>query len=49
MTGDDKNNNQKQVKFDNLYDILFNEAGNPKHNTTKKAVLGADKLDFLES
>lgn len=41
--------NQKQVKFDNLYDLLFNDAGKPKENLTKKLVFNQERLDFLEN
>lgn len=40
---------QKQVKFDNLFDIVFNIAGHPKESQTKKLVIGGDRLDFLET
>jgi len=40
---------QRQVKFDNMFDILFNDAGKPKENLSKKLVFTSDKLDFLEN
>lgn len=39
----------KQVKFDNLYDVLFTGQGQQKINTSKKLKITDDKLDFLES
>ncbi|CDW82493.1 signal recognition particle 68 kda protein [Stylonychia lemnae] len=39
----------KQVKFDNLYDILFTSNGKKKENLTKKLKITNDRLDFLES
>lgn len=38
-----------QIKPDNLYDILFNNEGNPKDNSSKKMVISGEKLDFLEN
>ena len=38
----------KQVKFDNLYDILFTHQGQPKQNLTKTLTLNGDRLDFLD-
>jgi hypothetical protein len=37
------------VKFDNLYDLLFNSAGEPKNMENKKLVINGERLDFLES
>jgi hypothetical protein len=37
------------VKFDNLYDLLFNDANLPKANASKKLTINGDRLDFLES
>src|SRR5688572_16651026 len=45
--GDD--NKSKHVKFDNLYDLLFNNSGQAKHNVDKKLVISGDRLDFLET
>jgi len=39
----------KQVKFDNLYDLLFDQSGYPKEGTNKKLNINGDKLDFLEN
>lgn len=43
------NNDNRIVKFDNLYDVLFNEAGKPKQNTTRKVLFTGEKLDFIDS
>ena len=32
-----------------MYDMLFNNAGQPKDNTSKKVVFAGDSLDFLEN
>jgi hypothetical protein len=48
-TGDKNKSQLKQVKFDNLYDVLFNDAGMPKENLSKTLLFTGDKLDFLES
>lgn len=37
------------MKPDNLYDMLFNNAGQPKENTAKKVVFTGDSLDFLDN
>jgi hypothetical protein len=37
------------VKFDNLYDLLFNNAGEVKNTANKKLIINGEKLDFLES
>ena len=39
----------KQVKLDNLYDVLFTSSGQQKTNTHKKLKITGEKLDFLES
>ena len=38
----------KQVKFDNLYDILFTSSGKQKEHTYQKVRFTDDKLDVLE-
>eukprot|EP00347_Sterkiella_histriomuscorum_P021997 403332041 len=38
----------KQVKFDNLYDILFTSSGKQKEHTHQKVRFTDDKLDVLE-
>jgi hypothetical protein len=43
------NSKTKQVKFDNLYDILFTSAGKKKENLSKKLKITNDRLDFLEN
>jgi hypothetical protein len=42
--------NKREVKFDNLYDIMFNGSGQPKseQSFTKKVVISGDRLDFLD-
>ena len=40
---------KKQLKFDNLYDILFNNAGQTKENVNQKLSITGDRLDFLET
>jgi len=42
--------NKNEVKFDNLYDILFDGAGRPKSDESlgMKVVISGDRLDFLE-
>ena len=44
----DKSKEKKLVKFDNLFDVLFNDAGRVKENQTKKLVFTGEKLDFLD-
>lgn len=39
----------KQVRFDNLYDVLFNNAGQPKESGSKRLIIKGASLDFLES
>ena len=50
-TGAGSQVNKREVKFDNLYDLLFDGSGNPKQESSlnKKVVISGDKLDFLES
>ena len=38
-----------QIKPDNLYDMLFNSAGQLKSNTSKKLVLSGETFDLLEN
>jgi hypothetical protein len=42
--------NKKEVKFDNLYDILFDGAGKPKSEEAlgMKVIISGEHLDFLE-
>ena len=42
--------NKKEVKIDNLYDIIFDGAGHPKSEESqrKKVVISGDRIDFLE-
>ena len=42
--------NKKEVRFDNLYDMLFDGAGIPKgeDSLSKKVVISGDRLDFLD-
>lgn len=42
--------NKKEVKFDNLYDILFDGAGKPKSEEAlgMKVIIAGEHLDFLE-
>lgn len=39
----------KHVKFDNLFDVLFNDAARPKENLTKKLIFNGERLDFMET
>ena len=39
----------KQVKFDNLYDILFTGSGKQKENLSTKLAITGDRLDYLEN
>jgi len=50
-TGSGSTANKHEVKFDNLYDVLFNGAGQIKSESslTKKVVISGDRLDFLEN
>jgi hypothetical protein len=50
-TGSGSTANKQEVKFDNLYDVLFNGAGQIKSESslTKKVVISGDRLDFLEN
>ncbi len=49
-TGSGSTANKHEVKFDNLYDVLFNGAGQTKAEDTlnKKVVISGDRLDFLD-
>ena len=49
-TGSGSTTNKKEAKFDNLYELMFNEAGQTKSQTslTKKVVISGDRLDFLD-
>lgn len=38
-----------QIKPDNLYDMLFNSAGQLKTNTSKKLILSGESFDILEN
>lgn len=44
----DSETSLKQVKFDNLFDVLFTGSGKQKENTSKKLRITDDRLDFLE-
>jgi hypothetical protein len=39
----------KHVVFDNLYDLVFNAAGEPKRSADAKLTLQGDHLDFLKN
>jgi hypothetical protein len=43
--------NKKEVRFDSLYDVLFNDQGQPKTEAalTKKVVISGDKINFLDA
>ena len=42
--------NKKEVKFDNLYDLLFDGEGHPKSSNalTKSVLISGQNLDFLD-
>ena len=42
--------NKREVKFDNLYDVLFDSLGNAKAQSSlhKKLIISGERLDFLE-
>lgn len=40
--------NKREVKFDNLYDVIFDSVGNAKPTLHKKLIITGDRLDFLE-
>ncbi len=44
----DESQKMKQIKFDNLYDILFTHSGQPKQNLTKTLTFAGDRIDFLD-
>ena len=45
-----KKSHDKQVKFDNLYDLLFDSNGLIKVDAGKKKIkIEGDRLDFLDS
>jgi hypothetical protein len=46
--GDIKMEGAKAVKFENLYDLMFNGTAEAKSNQTKKLLINGDHLDFLE-
>lgn len=46
--GDIKMEGAKTVKFENLYDLMFNGIAEPKSNQTKKLLINGSRLDFLE-
>jgi len=43
--------NKKEVRLDSLYDVLFNDQGQPKTEAalTKKVVISGDKINFLDA
>ena len=43
--------NKKEVRFDSLYDVLFNDQGQPKTEAalTKKVVISGDKINVLDA
>lgn len=49
-TGSGNTTNKKEAKFDNLYELLFNGAGQTKSQAslTKKVVISGERLDFLD-
>ena len=48
-SGNGADSQVKQVKFDNLYDILFTGSGKQKENLSTKLAITGDRLDYLES
>lgn len=44
----DEASKMKQIKFDNLYDVLFTHQGQPKQNLTKILTFNGEHLDFLD-
>jgi len=44
----DPSHQQASVKFDNLHDLLFDGAGNPKGGINKKVEFKGTDFDFLE-
>jgi hypothetical protein len=38
----------KEVKFENLYDLIFNGTAEPKGNQSKKLLINGEHVDFLD-
>lgn len=49
-TGSGSTVNKREAKFDNLFEVLFNGAGQSKSQAslTKKVVISGERLDFLD-